>query len=202
MRKPWHGQLANRILAMGDTLKLEQVSYKAWQKMFGRSIQFRAPGSFVSMLRRKAESAGGIVDEFPTRTTKLSQVCICGSIEKKSLSQRWHKCSCGVLMQRDLFSAFLAKCVEDGRLSASLAISQWPGLETSLWAALGKTKLASANGKALPSSLGLDRGVCLPNMLEDGAGRPESLPEVFAKSHAILNIALATAKAEAEPHIL
>ena len=155
-RKSLHGRLVNEILRSGNQFNLEKLSYKAFQKMFGRSTQFRAPGMFGAMLRRKAESAGGIANEFPTRPTKLSQVCLCGSVEKKSLSQRWHTCSCGVVMQRDLFSAFLALCVEDERLNAEKAGELWPGLESVLWAALSDIK--SVNGSAiLPTSVGLQR---------------------------------------------
>jgi transposase len=159
-RKSLHGALVNEILRQGHLFKLEKVSYIAWQKRFGRSVQFRAPGMFVKMLRRKAESAGGTVYEFPTRTTKLSQVCLCGCVQKKSLSQRWHDCSCGIHMQRDLFSAFLAICVEDDLLNAEMARELWPGLEPVLWAALSKLSAEAdnpkpVNGKALPSSFGL-----------------------------------------------
>lgn len=158
-RKSRHGALANRLLRQAGTINLERVSYKAWQKIFGTSVQFRAPGTFVSLLRRKAESAGGRVNEFPTRDTRLSQICLCGCVEKKSLSQRWHYCSCGIMMQRDLFSAFLALFVENNTLNANKAREFWSGLEPGLRAALsqaaeGSTK--SANGKAKwPASFGL-----------------------------------------------
>ena len=81
-RKSLHGQLANQVLAMGRIVRTEKLSYKAFQKMYGKSVGFRAPGMFVSLLRRKAVSAGGAVEEFPTRTTRLSQVCICGAVAK------------------------------------------------------------------------------------------------------------------------
>jgi putative transposase len=155
-RKSLHGRMANEILRMGDQIKLEKLSYKAFQKGYGRSTQFRAPGKFVAMLRRKAESAGGVIHEFPTHTTRLSQVCLCGAVEKKPLSQRSHRCSCGVVMQRDLFSGFLALCVEDEKLNAEKAGALWPGLESVLWAALSEMK--SVSGTAiLPTSVGLQR---------------------------------------------
>jgi transposase len=155
-RKSLHGRMANQILRMGDQVKMEKLSYRAFQKGYGRSTQFRAPGKFVKMLRRKAESAGGVAHEFPTHTTRLSQACLCGAVEKKPLSQRWHRCSCGVVMQRDLFSAFLALCVEDEKLNAEKAGEIWPGLESVLWAALSEMK--SVSGAAiLPASVGLQR---------------------------------------------
>src|SRR5215475_8993318 len=37
-RKSLHGQLAHNIVAMGGTIITEQISYRAWQKQFGRSV--------------------------------------------------------------------------------------------------------------------------------------------------------------------
>ena len=90
--------------------------YRSFQKLYGKSVNRRAPGLFVSSLRRKAESAGGKVEEFSTYRTKLSQTCHCGKREKKKLSQRWPDCSCGVEAQRDLYNAYLAKFVEEENL--------------------------------------------------------------------------------------
>ena len=71
-----HGRLVNDILRMEDQINLEKLSYKAFQKGFGRSTQFLSPGKFVAMLRRKVESAGGVANEFPAHTTRLSQMCL------------------------------------------------------------------------------------------------------------------------------
>lgn len=57
------GQLANRILAMGTDIGTERLSYRAFQKNFGRSVMLRAPGAFVLLLRHKAENACGKVTE-------------------------------------------------------------------------------------------------------------------------------------------
>lgn len=150
-RKSLHGELVNNVLAQGSTIKLEKLSYKAFQRMFGKSIGQRAPGMFVSHLRRKAESAGGMMDEFSTRTTRLSQTCHgCGTIEKKSLRQRWHDCSCGIVQQRDLYSAFLATCVEDDRLVASVTRKCYAEIDYTLRAAASRTK--SVIGQAMPAN--------------------------------------------------
>jgi hypothetical protein len=52
-RKRSHGQLAHWIMALGGTFHLEQISYRAWQKQFGRSVGRSAPGMFVSLLSRE-----------------------------------------------------------------------------------------------------------------------------------------------------
>jgi len=155
-RKSLHGQLVNKILRMGDTIKLEKLFYRAFQKCYGRSVGMRAPGMFVMHLKRKAESAGAQVIELPTRSTRLSRTCHqCGKIEKKSLSQRWHRCSCGVIGQRDLYSAFLAMCVESGKLNVGRAVEAWPGVDTLLQVTL--SEIQPTNGRCLPSSFGLSK---------------------------------------------
>jgi hypothetical protein len=97
-----------------------------------QQIGYKAPGEFQSLLVRKAESAGGRVDKFSCQNTKLSQTCICGKVEKKSLSQRIHKCECGVEVKRDVLSAFLARSVTDDHLIMSSVLNDWGRLETAI----------------------------------------------------------------------
>jgi putative transposase len=107
-RKTLHGALANRLFGHGADVACEKLDYVAWQKNFPRSVRDRAPGMLVQMMRRKAASAGGDrLYEFSTKTTALSQTCLCGNREKKLLSQRVHRCGCGIKEDRDLFSAYL-----------------------------------------------------------------------------------------------
>lgn len=96
-RKTLHGGLANKLLSHGADLACEKLDYVAWQKNFPRSVRDRAPGLLVATMRRKAESAGGErLYEFNTTTTALSQTCLCGNKKKKPLSQRVHRCQCGI----------------------------------------------------------------------------------------------------------
>jgi putative transposase len=155
-RKSLHGQLVNHIFSFGNDIRLEKLSYRAFQRMFGKSVGMRAPGMFVSLLKRKAASAGVGVTEFPTQSTKLSQACLCGAEKKKPLSRRWHVCACGLVAQRDLFSAFLASCVEEEKLNAELARKIWSsGMDVCLRAALSEVK--PAIGGEFPASFGLSR---------------------------------------------
>ena len=79
-----------------------------------------------SELKRKAESAGGSFQKFSTRTTALSQTHLNGERIKKSLSERVHRDLTGVVMHRDLFSAYLARFVnQDDKLLVHLAANQW-----------------------------------------------------------------------------
>jgi len=157
-RKSLHGKDINEIIAMGTRIQTEDISYKAWQKMFGKSIQIRAPSMFMSSLKRKAENAGGYIREFPTQTTKLSQIChICGEAVKKPLSQRWHVC-CEIEMQRDLYSAFLAKCIDIRTSSLDIARAQllWQGLEPVLSEAVSRAYKTAISGRN-PASFGFNR---------------------------------------------
>jgi hypothetical protein len=112
-RKRSHGELANVILSHGSIIKSETLSYKAFQKNYGRSVKVKAPGMFVSLLRRKAESAGGAVVDLHTWNLKMSQYDHpTQTYNKKPLRQRWHVLGDGSgIVQRDVYSAFLASCV-------------------------------------------------------------------------------------------
>ena len=84
-RKSLHGRKVHEIVAVGNTIILEKISYKAWQKQYGKSVGLRAPGMFVEHLRRTVASTGGTLIEVPTRSTKLSQYCHgCGKARKKA----------------------------------------------------------------------------------------------------------------------
>lgn len=159
-RKTLHGNLVNRILKNGKRIKTEKLSYKAFQKRFGKSVQFRAPGLFMSLLRRKAESAGGQVYEFSTRETKLSQYChLCGKYTKKPLNQRWQTC-CGMQVQRDLYSAYLALHVQvqvqGNSLDTTAVCKQWSSMESMLVQAVS-LKPQAASGKHPLSSFGTNQ---------------------------------------------
>ena len=156
-RKNLHGRLANRILTMGKFVKAEKLSYKSFQKNYGRSVAVRAPGMFVTLLTRKAANAGGSVELLNTRTTKLSQTCVCGTVKKKPLSERHHDCpTCGASAQRDLFSGFLAKHCSDNTLDISRAHLAWPAAKPLLQQAMSRLT-QTANRRHSPASFGLAR---------------------------------------------
>jgi hypothetical protein len=168
-RKSLHGCKVHAIVAVGNTIILEKISFKAWQKQYGKSVGMRAPGMFVEQLRRTVASTGGTLIEVSTRSTKLSQFCHgCGRHIKKSLSQRWHHCACGIgPVQRDLYSAFLAAYLDPVNPIPSCARYQryWEGAEARLRAAHERVQQRANEGQSLPRSMGIPRA---------GARRPES----------------------------
>ncbi len=130
-RKRDHGELGNKILGVGNVIQIEKQSYRSFQKCFGRSAKVRASGMFVSLLVRKAESAGGGVVELNTQKLKMSQYDHqTGVCTKKPLSQRWHDLGgSNLLVQRDCYSAFLAKNVEENQHKPSQLENSWATAE-------------------------------------------------------------------------
>ena len=127
--KSQNRRLVNEILRHGNQIKTERVSIKGWQKRYGKAISAKSPGFFQSELKRKAENANGYFLTFSTQKTALSQTHLDGTRIKKSLSQRVHKDATGFVMHRDLFSAFLSRCVYNDSLSLWDAQCEYPGTE-------------------------------------------------------------------------
>ncbi len=169
-RKSLHGRLVHEIIRVGNDIRIEKVSYKGWQKQFGKSVGMRAPGMFVEHLRRTVAKTGGILHEFPTRSTKLSQYCHgCRTYVKKPLAQRFHECACGIgPVQRDLYSAFLAAYLDQPDFLPSSAQYHvyWEGADLRLRAALEVLSQRAKEGQILPRSVGITGA---------GARLPESL---------------------------
>ena len=166
-RKSLHGQMAHQIVAVGHTIITEKVSYKGWQKRYGKSVGLRAPGMLIAHLKRTVASTGGTLHEVPTRSTKLSQYCHgCGEFAPKPLSQRWHQCPCGIgPVQRDLYSAFLAVYLDPADPNPSCARYQryWEGAEARLQAAYERVIQRAKEGQVLPRSMSIPRaGARLP----------------------------------------
>ena len=179
-RKSLHGKKVHEIVAVGNTILLEKLSYKAWQKRYGKSVGLRAPGMFVALLRRTVASTGGTLLEVPTRSTKLSQYCHgCGQCRKKPLAQRIHECGCGIgPVQRDLYSAFLAAYLDPRQLDPSHARYHryWESAEARLQAAWEEGYQRAKEGQTVPRSFGVPRaGARLPRSLSEATQEPALL---------------------------
>lgn len=84
------------------------------KRRFGKSLQNRSPGLFLEILKRKCIQYGFMALETNTKTFKASQYNhIFNDYRKKELNQRWNvlydEWYEPILIQRDLYSAFLIK---------------------------------------------------------------------------------------------
>ncbi len=150
--KSQNRQLVNIVLKIGKFIKAENVCVKGWQKRYGKAIGAKSPGFVQSELKRKAEKADGKFETFSTTKTALSQTHLDGSRQKKSLSQRIHYDVTGIVMHRDLFSAYLARYVQEDQLDADTARERYAGLEPILVGAFQRYESKSASTAASPRS--------------------------------------------------
>ncbi|WP_244905124.1 transposase [Sutcliffiella cohnii] len=123
-RKQDHEMLANSILALGDVIFVENMSFKGLQrrakettvnekgkfnkkKRFGRTISNRAPAMLLRIIERKLKYKGIRLNKVNTTLIKASQYNhFTNTYEKKKLHERWNNFGfCKI--QRDLYSAFL-----------------------------------------------------------------------------------------------
>lgn len=100
--------LATEELAVEEMTKSSRGSGKRRKAGLNRGILDGAPAAFIGMARYKAEEAGIVLVEVPTRLVKPSQTCpACGRQRKKSLAERVHSCECGCVMSRDQAAALV-----------------------------------------------------------------------------------------------
>jgi hypothetical protein len=106
-------EVAARIVAAhGNTITVEDCSISTWAKLWGKRIALFSPGMLVAAIKCECQATGGRLYRAGTRSTALSQHCLCGQRVPKTLDQRTHDCpACGLRADRDITSAMLACCV-------------------------------------------------------------------------------------------
>jgi hypothetical protein len=107
-------EVAARIVAAhGNVITVEDCRISTWARLWGKRIALFSPGMLVAALKRECDAAGGRLYRAGTPATALSQHCLCGQREPKTLSQRTHACPhCGLHADRDVTAAMLAACVD------------------------------------------------------------------------------------------
>jgi hypothetical protein len=107
-------EVAGRIVAThGNTITVEDCTISTWARLWGKRIALFSPGMLVAALASECHANGGRLNRAGTRTTAMSQHCLCGQRVSKTLAQRAHHCPhCGLHADRDIVSAALAACVE------------------------------------------------------------------------------------------
>lgn len=137
-RKQNHEKLANDILILGSDIRVEKINFTSWQKRskettinkkngkinkkkrFGKSMLNCAPAMLLEIIDRKLGYCGNILKKINTTKCKASQYDhILNTFNKKELSERTHLTGGEILIQRDIYSAFLIKNTMDDLESIS-----------------------------------------------------------------------------------
>ena len=124
--------LVKFILSQGDTVKTEKTSVNSWKnkskktvinknngkniskKRFGKSVNSNAPGTLKRKIEEKLSYFGKELIKINPFKTKASQFNhISQEFKKCSLEVRFKELIKGIVVQRDLYSAFLIKNVEN-----------------------------------------------------------------------------------------
>lgn len=103
VRRDFHHKLARKLVNKYGTIVAEGLHIQNMVKnhCLAKSISDAGWGYFLSILAYKAEEAGRRVILVNPRNT--SQICSrCGAVVPKDLSERWHHCSCGLSLHRDV----------------------------------------------------------------------------------------------------
>ena len=124
--------LAKFILRQGDTVKVEKISVTSWKnrskkaaknknngkiiskKRFGKVVNGNAPGTLLRKLKEKLLYFGKELIEINPFKVKASQFNhIKQEFKKCSLEVRFKELEHGIIVQRDLYSAFLIQNVKN-----------------------------------------------------------------------------------------
>lgn len=107
-RRDFQHKLAKKIVSENALIAVEDLAPKKMAKRssvgMAKSIHDAAWAAFLMILFGKAEEAGRILVRVPPEGT--SSTCFrCGTYRKKNLSEREHRCSCGLVLDRDVHAS-------------------------------------------------------------------------------------------------
>jgi hypothetical protein len=103
---------ASIVATHGNTITVEDCAVSTWARLWGKRIALFSPGMLINAIAVECEATGGRLYRAATRTTAMSQHCLCGDRVPKTLAQRTHDCGhCGLRADRDIVSAVLGACV-------------------------------------------------------------------------------------------
>ena len=148
-RKQSHEMLANKILALGTDIRVEQMYMKALakrakqtsknkhghfrsKKRYGKTISQRAPAMLISIIDRKLHYIGLCISPINTWNLKASQYDhVTDTYHKKQLFDRIIQVG-GETVQRDLYSAFLIQHTDlsTETITRSECIADYPDFVT------------------------------------------------------------------------
>ena len=129
-RKMSHEQLANKIIASGTDIRVEKMQFRGLQKRskkttkkkdgrfnskkrFGKTLSNRAPAMMLTIINRKLSYKNMQLKEVDTFSVKASQYNpLDETYRRKTLKERVDEVAEGIVVQRDMLSAFVLEHVE------------------------------------------------------------------------------------------
>ena len=104
-RRDFSHKLARRLVNEHSHIAFEDLNIKGLATgMLAKSVNNAAWNQLIQHVTYKAANAGGIVVLVDPRGT--SQTCPeCGTIKRKTLAEREHRCDCGCALNRDVAAA-------------------------------------------------------------------------------------------------
>lgn len=104
-RLDFHRKTAKKLVERFDLISHEDLNVRGLASgMLAKSVHDVGWGQFIAILHCKAEEAGVHVIAVDPRGT-TSTCSNCGRVEAKDLSERIHRCVCGLVVKRDHNSA-------------------------------------------------------------------------------------------------
>jgi hypothetical protein len=172
-RKESHEKLANQIILQGNKIKVENMSFQGLQKRakettinektgkynkkkrFGRSIGLKAPAMLLEILNRKLKYHNEELIKINTQKVKASQYNhFTDEYIKKSLNERWNNFD-GTLIQRDLYSSFIIKNVENDKVDRGKCFETWENFKRLHDIEIERLRKMKEGGHRILSSIGI-----------------------------------------------
>ncbi len=129
-RKMSHETLANKIIASGTDIRVEKMQFRGLQKRskkmtkkkdgrfnskkrYGKTLSNRAPAMMLGIINRKLSYKNKQLKEVDTFIVKASQYNpLDETYRRKTLKERLDEVAEGIVVQRDMLSAFVIEHVE------------------------------------------------------------------------------------------
>ena len=119
-RRDFSHKLSRDLVDLHTHIAFEDLNIKGLAAgMLAKAVHNAAWNQLVQHVQYKAESAGTAVKLVDPRGT--SQTCPdCGTIKRKALAERMHRCECGCVLDRDVAAAKIVLMRADFRPGTGL----------------------------------------------------------------------------------
>ena len=174
--KQSHEMLANKILTKcGTNIVFETMNYQGLakksketeisektgkfkrKKRFGKSVSNHAPSKLESILKIKLSYIDKEPLKLKNKDIKASQYNhLTGEYQKAELKDRWKKLDKDIIVQRDLYSAFIQMhCIDESTIDVEECIKDFDDFKKKHDELINKLKKQKQAGKKFPACMGI-----------------------------------------------